>query len=469
MDSTYEAKLKFVPDREAIWHVPSLVLGDAAGNRTNLSKTELEELGFEPKLVIKDRLPPELVQCPGGRPPFNFAPTFIDVTASPETVTVTMCVTDFASGFVPTAVSFEDESGGFLVGAVPSLIPGSALEYAAALEFRSDLPPGLWRVAEPLILKDFAGNTATLTRSDLARLTPPPPPALEVVAGDIDVSPVVLDFGALGVGLWVNQVVTITNLGGADLGVTRIELDPSSDADFSIGAAPDLGPPVGPDQSIDVELLFKPAAQGVASAILRITSDDPDQALVEVVLDGTGVTHSPPNVLGPILDFFEESVGSGELTGGGPGPLAQRRLMGLWSTLEAAGDSLGAGRIDRACNQLLEALLRTQDAFPTPRFVAAGPAALDLAARIEEAWTRLGCNVQCGDVDQSGTLGPEDVSRVRDYLLRVAPEPPFDLARCSVWGQPRACDVRDVARIQRAAANLSVPLESVCQTAATGP
>jgi hypothetical protein len=258
-------------------------------------------------------------------------------------------------------------------------------------------------------------------------------------------------------------MVTIANVGFADLAVMGVEFDGASGGDFSISSAPALPLTL----LADVEIAFTPTSLGAASGILRITSSDPDQGVVEVVLSGEGVLLDPSDALGTILDFFDASVLDGTLVGNGPGGSAQKRLNALRNKLEAAGDLIDAGRINKACNKLLDAYLRTDGVFPPPDFVA-GPAAPELATQIQALRTSMSCDVQCGDVNRGGDLGPEDTDRARDYLVRVTPEPPFELVRCSVSGAARACDIGDVVRIRRWNAGLAVTLENLCQMATAG-
>jgi hypothetical protein len=186
------------------------------------------------------------------------------------------------------------------------------------------------------------------------------------------------------------------------------------------------------------------------------------------MLSGTGVTLDPSDTLGTILVFFDASVTAGTLVGSGPGGSGPGRLTALRNMLEAAGDLIDAGQAEKACNQLLDAVLRIDGVSPPPDFVA-GTAVPELATQVQTLRTSMGCDVQCGDVDRSGTLGPEDTDRARDYLLRVAPEPPFELARCSVSGEERACTVADVARMRREEDALSVTLLNDCLSAILDP
>jgi len=185
-------------------------------------------------------------------------------------------------------------------------------------------------------------------------------------------------------------------------------------------------------------------------------------------LTGEGVTVDPTDTLGTILIFFDQAVADGTLVGNGPGASGPKRLAALRNKLEAAGDLLDKGLIQDACNQLLDAYLRADGVFPPPDFVA-GTAAPELATQIQDLRTSLGCDVQCGDVDRGGDIGPEDTDRARDYLVRLTPEAPFELPRCSVSGEERACHVGDLAKMRRWVAGLAVSLQNSCTTANLDP
>ncbi|MCH7778656.1 MAG: choice-of-anchor D domain-containing protein [Gemmatimonadetes bacterium] len=172
------------------------------------------------------------------------------------------------------------------------------------------------------------------------------PAYIELARSDIEVSPIVLDLGDVDVGLSAAQVVTVTNLGGADLVVTDIGFEGGVGSDFSISAAPALLATLLPDETADVEITFAPTALGAASAILQITSNDPDQGLVEVMLSGTGVVLDPSDALGTILVFFDQSVTDGTLVGSGPGGSGAMRLTALRNMLLAAGDLIDVGQAE---------------------------------------------------------------------------------------------------------------------------
>jgi hypothetical protein len=73
--------------------------------------------------------------------------------------------------------------------------------------------------------------------------------------------------------------------------------------------------------------------------------------------------------------------------------------------------------------------------------------------------------VKCGDVDREDDIDQDDIDRVRKYVARDKPDPPFELPRCSVRGGERDCDIVDVVLLKREDAGVEAPTEDVCQTA----
>ena len=209
---------------------------------------------------------------------------------------------------------------------------------------------------------------------------------------DIDVSPAVLNFGDVNVGLSAAQVVTITNLGNADLVVTGIDFKSGAGGAFSISSAPSLPTIFLPAKTADVEITFTPTVLSTTSAILQITSNDRDQPLVVVVLSGTGVPLDPSDALGTILEFFDQFVMDGTLVGSGPGRSAPGRLGALRNMLEAAGELLDAGLTEDACSQLLDALLRTDGVFEAAR-IRHGSSGSRAGDADPDLRTMLGCAV----------------------------------------------------------------------------
>jgi hypothetical protein len=105
---------------------------------------------------------------------------------------------------------------------------------------------------------------------------------------DINVLPTSIDYGTVCVGSTVTgQEVTIQNVGTADLTVTDLTL---TNPVFDFGHQNVPTPPftLAGGESVTFGVIYTPDAAGVDTGALEITSDDPDEGLVEVMLTGTG-------------------------------------------------------------------------------------------------------------------------------------------------------------------------------------
>jgi hypothetical protein len=369
--------------------VLSITAGDTLRNLARLDPSDLAGMGFSNELEViseqEDRVPPTLVD-------FDFDPKTIDVTAESVEVTCAMRLTDVIGGVDRASCMFSspDRPAG-AYACLMRRIAGDANngEWSCVFPFPRNLRAGTWTAS--ISASDTLHNRLSLSASDLAGLGFAS--ELQVVVADIEVSPVVVDFGDVGVGLRASQVVTIANRGGADLIVTGIAFESGAGGAFAILSAPPLPARVFPDEMVDVEIAFAPSALGADSAILQIASDDPDQGIVEVALSGAGVARAPSDSLKTILGFFDASVGDGTLIGSGPGSSGPKRLSALRNMLESAGELLNNRSPENACNQLLGALLRTDGAAPPPDFVA-GTAASELATQIYDL--RKSDGLRCG-------------------------------------------------------------------------
>ncbi|MEM1054446.1 MAG: choice-of-anchor D domain-containing protein [Bacteroidota bacterium] len=98
---------------------------------------------------------------------------------------------------------------------------------------------------------------------------------------EIDVTPTSVDFGTVEVGMSNQMMVTIANMGDADLNLTY---GISGDG-FSIVGGPATVPAGGSEIAT---LQFAPAMAGSATGTFTINSNDSDEGTVEVSLSGTG-------------------------------------------------------------------------------------------------------------------------------------------------------------------------------------
>ena len=203
----------------------------------------------------------------------------------------------------------------------------------------------------------------------------------------VDVAPSSVQFGSVNLGSSQAQLITAGNLQNIPLTVQSISLD-SPAAGFSFGplTLPQVLPVGG---SLDIPVQFTPAAVGAASNTLRIHTAVGD---VTIPLAGQGVSTTPPpqQQIADILTFFDASAQSGKLTGAGNGQSAAGRLNALRNMLKAAGDLIQQGDLTDACPQLQDALDRT-DGNPRPPDFVTGPAAAELAQKIQALRSTLGC------------------------------------------------------------------------------
>jgi len=221
----------------------------------------------------------------------------------------------------------------------------------------------------------------SLASDHVTMLVPGPEP-------DIDVSPLSHEFGDVELGTSRTVIVTISNLGNGGLNVSGIGLE----TDFAITSAPSASIVVEPSQTVDVEIAYTPTVLGYNSAVLKITSDDPDEPVVEVYLSAVGIQIQlpPSEQIANILAFFDTSVDDGTLVGDGPGNSAEKRLNALRNMIEAAGDLIENEMFEEACQQLLD-VYRRMDGQPKPPDFVTGEAVTELATMIQELMTTLGC------------------------------------------------------------------------------
>ncbi len=137
---------------------------------------------------------------------------------------------------------------------------------------------------------------------------------------ELSVSVPSVDFGNqdIDAGPTTSQTVTIENQGTADLNFTGagIVISGTDAADFIITSVTDTSPLV-PSASRTVDVAFDPSTPGARSANLRITTDDIDEATVNISLSGTGTEQEIDIVVsGGSLDFVQT----------GPGPTAPQTV-----------------------------------------------------------------------------------------------------------------------------------------------
>ncbi|MBI4844423.1 MAG: InlB B-repeat-containing protein, partial [Nitrospirae bacterium] len=142
---------------------------------------------------------------------------------------------------------------------------------------------------------------------------------------NLSVSPYLKNFGSINLGSTsAVQTFTFTNTGSADLHVSvpSGQLFGPDAAMFTValGAVnPCPLPPFtsAPGSSCNLDVTFSPTSSGAKNALLRVTSDDPDTAALDVPVSGIGVS---------TLNTFVNPENSGMVTGAGincPGDCAE--------------------------------------------------------------------------------------------------------------------------------------------------
>lgn len=206
---------------------------------------------------------------------------------------------------------------------------------------------------------------------------------------DIDVVPLVIDFGGVNAFTSLDMIVTISNIGGADLTVSEILL--SGDPSFT--AIADPAPLVlAPGDVVDITATFSPTdALVLKQATLTITSDDADEGSVVVSLIGNGLVDALEGEATVLETAIDAAIAGGTLVGDGSGKSANGRLNAFANMVEAAGDLIEAGFFEDACRQLKSALRRVDGSPRPPDFVVGDDAAL-IADQIEFLRDSLMCS-----------------------------------------------------------------------------
>jgi len=212
-----------------------------------------------------------------------------------------------------------------------------------------------------------------------------PRPAYCDYQPDIDVSPLVYDFGDVELETASSILITILNYGNGDLSVQSLTFTPESSTDFTVTLSPELPSVIAPEGSIDVEVTFAPSTEDILYAVLEITNDDPDEPVINVNLVGVGVVIEvpPSEQIEQILEFFDISVADGTLVGVGPGNSASNRLKALRNMLKATSDLIVGEYFEDAYEQLVDVLKKCDGQVPPPDFVS-GEATEELANKILE-------------------------------------------------------------------------------------
>jgi hypothetical protein len=192
--------------------------------------------------------------------------------------------------------------------------PSAAGPFSAVVEIESD------DADEPLVEVSLSGTGVV-----------PAAPEIKVLPETL-----VYDFGDVELDQSATYIVQIFNYGTADLYVSSVALIGDPAFTFNSGLPPLV---IAPNTSVgvDYEITFTPSAEGLVSTIFQIVSDDGDESVVEVLLQGVGIAAevTPNQQIQAILDYFDASAAAGTLQGYGPGNSPKNRLKALRNMIEA--------------------------------------------------------------------------------------------------------------------------------------
>jgi hypothetical protein len=112
-------------------------------------------------------------------------------------------------------------------------------------------------------------------------------------APEIDVMPATQNFGVVWLGADSSRTFIVRNVGSANLEVMDTSLNGSDAGEFAIaqGGAPFT---LAPGVTHNLDVLFAPASAGIRTAIVRLTSNDQDEATTDLAVGGTGIM--PPDI-----------------------------------------------------------------------------------------------------------------------------------------------------------------------------
>ena len=112
-------------------------------------------------------------------------------------------------------------------------------------------------------------------------------------APELEVVTATANYGVVWVGANASRTFGIRNVGSADLQVVTTGMSGSEAGEFAIvqGAAPFT---LAPGATHNLDVRFAPAAVGIRTATVRLTSNDQDEGTVDLVVAGTGIM--PPDI-----------------------------------------------------------------------------------------------------------------------------------------------------------------------------
>jgi hypothetical protein len=202
------------------------------------------------------------------------------------------------------------------------------------------------------------------------------------------------DFGDVEVG---SSGVMIFQIGchvdsSLDLALSNVFMGAGSS--FAITNAPAFPLDLRPGESIYVEVVFGPGAEGFFEGVMKIISDAiyPPGGDIDYNLRGMGIAFEPPpeEMMQGVLDFYAAGIADGTIYGVGSGGAPASHIRVFGNMLDAADDLIAAGDFAGACQQLDHAVAKS-DGLPQPPDFLEGSGVSALNAMLLDVMNALGC------------------------------------------------------------------------------
>lgn len=267
---------------------------------------------------------------------------------------------------------------------------------------------------EPSVTVTLSGNGA-----------PPPVPDIDVTDSDGTPGDHIVMFGSVTQNLTSTKIVTIKNIGTADLQLGTLAAVDTIAAPFSLANDMCSGQLLTPQTPCTVEVIFAPTAIGpYPDDSFDIPSDDPDTPTVTVTVSGTGAPPPIPNieVTDSVAPTTDHDVPFGDFT------LAGMSMQTVTVTNSGTGDLILAAI--GGANPLAAPFSITSNTCPTgalapgnscviqvnfqPTMIGTFPDAFDISSNDPDSpvvlvtVTGTGVNTGVPDITVTDSVGPAD-------------------------------------------------------------
>jgi PKD repeat protein len=136
------------------------------------------------------------------------------------------------------------------------------------------------------------------------------PPELVVLTGgsvpDITVNPLSHNYGSVAVGQSGSTFVSVANNGSETLMVSSTSLIGADASEFGVAGGGVFS--LAPGSSQNLQVSFSPSSGGAKSATLRVSSDDPNESVINVALSGVGTALEQDITVAPLSRDFGSIV-----------------------------------------------------------------------------------------------------------------------------------------------------------------